>query len=265
MPLPFQPRKKIPDGLKAAISFLTRIPVPMGIMAASLPWFAPVGLFIGIFCTAATLAFYHILLQSCLPGFEAALGSGWLWICAEIWISGALHWDGVADLGDAIQANGAKFWQILKDSRLGAFGAISLGMIIMGQFIGACLHISLIQSGSWLPAATLALAPAWARLGPIWLGYKACPHHGPSLAATICGNATIGILSVALMEAAIILAITFCLGLSVLRCLAILAGQALINSWYKKMAQKHGGISGDFFGSHIEASQLFFLLATISV
>ena len=55
-----------------------------------------------------------------------------------IWLTGGLHYDGVADTIDAVFSarDHEKMMTIMKDSRLGSFGAISLILLMLTMWVG---------------------------------------------------------------------------------------------------------------------------------
>lgn len=85
------------DGLLAAVGFLTRIPVPAwafarpGAQARSLPWYPLVGLLLGVLLLA---------LAWCLRGAAPLLAAA-IVLSSWVWLTGALHVDGLADSTDA--------------------------------------------------------------------------------------------------------------------------------------------------------------------
>lgn len=255
------------DNLLGALSFLTRFGRPVlstaaGIGAA-IPWFGASGLIVGCFCAAFCLLSTPLFANSPC----AALAAGWLWLACEVWLSRGMHWDGVADIGDALGsgARGEKFRAILKDSRSGAFGVMTLVILMTGQAIFAAIHFHPIISfreDSTLPFLTLVLAPAWARLAPVWLARGARAYAPNSLGAIICDhvNAKIWILAWAQGSVCLILPLFF--GLCPWRAAALWVSQCLLNFRLAALARKHGGLSGDFFGVQIEASQFLYLLWT---
>ena len=115
--------------MRTALAFLTRLPVPaprdpdLSRAAWSFPL---VGLLVGG-AAAATRAGADQL----LPPLPATI----LAIAVAILITGALHEDGLADIADAVGAHvdRARRLEILKDPRVGTFGAtaliLSIGLI----------------------------------------------------------------------------------------------------------------------------------------
>ena len=82
----------------------------------------------------------------------------------SILLTGAFHEDGLADTADALGGayDREKVFVILKDFRIGAFGALALVISIAFRLV------LLAGLGSAAPAA-LVLAHCLARVGPVWL------------------------------------------------------------------------------------------------
>src|SRR4051794_759815 len=91
-----------------------------------------------------------------------ALGAA-LGLLAWVWMTGALHLDGLADLSDALAASHRdpqRFFAVLADPHLGTFGVVSIVLMLMLKVMG----LAQLSSASLL---ALPLIPAWARLGPL--------------------------------------------------------------------------------------------------
>src|SRR5580704_15523486 len=123
----------------AAISFLTIIPaagkdVPPGRAAIFFPL---VGAILG-----AAGAGLFIAASLVLPASIAALITVAFWTT----ISGVLHEDGLADVTDAMRAGRTreKMLAILKDSRIGSYGAVAIVLSIVARW-QALEHVPLIQ------------------------------------------------------------------------------------------------------------------------
>jgi cobalamin synthase len=137
-------------GLGEAIRFLTIIPQPWlpptheRSALVAIPWFPAAGLVIGgLLCLAGWLA-------------------GWFWgslVAAALivvsWgvITGGLHLDGLSDTFDAVVSwrSPARKLEIMKDSRVGAMGALALIAVLL-------LKVALLAGGgpAWWQAALLA-------------------------------------------------------------------------------------------------------------
>lgn len=120
------------QALVGTISFLSRLPCP-GLqheqpqLARGLLYFPVVGTIIG-----ALAALCFIVANMLWPSSIAVL----LTLCALILISGGFHEDGLADSADGLGGG----WQredklrIMKDSRLGSYGALAMIMSLLLRF-----------------------------------------------------------------------------------------------------------------------------------
>ncbi|GAC1622720.1 MAG: adenosylcobinamide-GDP ribazoletransferase [Bradyrhizobium sp.] len=146
-----------------ALQFLTVLPI-RGSTAApgdAAAFFPLVGALLG--------ASAGILLLAFSPGLGRPM-SAWLalaWLAA---ITGCVHEDGLADVADAVRAGRSreKMMQILKDSRIGAYGAIALILTI------AVRWQALAQSAV-NPVAGLAAALALSRASMVGLAASTPP------------------------------------------------------------------------------------------
>lgn len=249
-----------------ALAFLSRLAPPRSFtdasLIASVPWFAAVGLALGcLFALTAVLALTFLYSLSAGPTARtlSAVATAWLWLSLEIWSTRGLHWDGLADLGDACGsgAHGARFREILRDSRLGAFGALSLLLVFSGQWAALAWHLA---DGHWL---ALALAPAWGRACAVWLAASAPAFETASLGGLACAGASPALSRAYTLVAVLAVGVLLAFGLGVWQGLALLAGQYWLTRRLAGIAREQGGLSGDFLGAAIELGQLWFLLATV--
>ncbi len=116
--------------IRLAAAFLTILPIAPARtesaddVAASFGWFPLVGFILGL----ALCALDWIL----KPLFGEAMRAVWVIMTLAV-ITGALHLDGLADTADALAAGSdrARVLDILRDSRIGTFGAIALIFVIV--------------------------------------------------------------------------------------------------------------------------------------
>ncbi|MDO5484288.1 MAG: adenosylcobinamide-GDP ribazoletransferase [Desulfovibrionaceae bacterium] len=241
-----------------ALSFLTRLCAARELkngLAACLPWFAPVGLLLGAVCTLPAWLLWQIASHTHDVEQLGALLTAWLWLCLSLWLTRALHWDGLADLADACGsgAQGQRFWEILRDSRLGTFGALALLGVFMGQWLCLSWHI---QHGHWI---ILLLVPAWGRACAVWLA-AAVPACDPG---SLGGMAAQGAEHVArkYLPAALLTLLALALsGNPWWQLLLLPGGQYWLIRRLARTGSAQGGISGDFLGASVELGQLWFLL-----
>ncbi len=129
------------DDFRLAVSFLTVLPVGRDIEATpeqlgrSMGLFPAVGLLIGL-----GLCVSNWLLEGLLP--RAVLDC--LLVLLLIAVTGALHLDGVADLIDGLAGGRDResALEIMKDSRVGAVGAVGLIMVLLLKYL-SLYHVPL--------------------------------------------------------------------------------------------------------------------------
>ena len=112
-----------------AVQFLTRLPTPAlsgfepDWISRSARYFPLVGLLVGGVCAAVFWAASQ-LWSGALPAL-LAIGAGVL-------LTGAFHEDGLADTADGLGGGGTpeRRLEIMKDSRIGTYGALALGLVL---------------------------------------------------------------------------------------------------------------------------------------
>lgn len=149
-------------GIRAAFVFLSRVPVggfPYG--ARDWSWapahFPLVGAAVG---AASSLIYW---LAGALS-FGRLLGAS-LAVATSIWITGAFHEDGLADSADALggsHGNRQRALEIMKDSRIGTYGATALMLSLLVRV----LAIAELDPSAWFACVYVH---AVARVGPVWL------------------------------------------------------------------------------------------------
>lgn len=133
-----------------AVRFFTRLPVPAWVghssagLNRSARYFPAVGIVIGL---VAALAYG--LTSLVWPKTLALLAS----MAATIYATGAFHEDGLADSVDGLGGGWEKeqVLTIMKDSRLGSYGAVALVLVLLGKFL-ALVELREV----WIPAAMIA-------------------------------------------------------------------------------------------------------------
>jgi adenosylcobinamide-GDP ribazoletransferase len=152
-------------GARAALGFLTRIPIGGVPREADLRWapgyFPLVGAGVG---ALSALVYTATASAGSVVAATLAIGAGML-------ITGAFHEDGLADSADAL--GGAytreRLFEILKDSRVGTFGAAAL-VVSIGLRIALLPPVWLIGSLPYVTANDTRRSPAFdGSLGPIML------------------------------------------------------------------------------------------------
>ena len=245
-------------GLRAACTFLTRVPVG-GFPYSDAEWrwaagwFPAVGLLIGCACAAVDVA-----LMPAGP-WPAAAAS----VIAGLLLTGAFHEDGLADTADAL--GGAytreRLLEILKDSRVGSFGAAALTMALLLRV--ACLA----ALGPAAPAA-IVVVHACSRVPPLWL-MRALPYvtHDAAARSRLVARPGDPQVLLATGTGALVLLAAVALGLlrgdQAIALTLVGVGAAIVCGW--RFAARTGGITGDFLGATQQVVEGLGLLALLWV
>ena len=163
------------------LQFFTRIPVTgrladwvgfsPAMLRASAAYFPAVGVVVGGLVVLLTAALMHYLPASYAPLVAAALGTVW-----SVWLTGAFHEDGLADVADGLGGSydRERALIIMKDSRVGAFGAIAVVLALLSKV--ALLALLGAVGTLWMCFALMAghvISRTWPLLIIRWL-----PHVG---------------------------------------------------------------------------------------
>jgi adenosylcobinamide-GDP ribazoletransferase len=241
--------------LRLAVGFLTRLPVgaPAGAGAGRLgyamAWFPLVGLLLGALLAAVDAGLSLLLPR---PPADALL------LVLLVLLSGALHLDGWVDLCDGVGGgrDRAQMLAIMKDSRIGGFGAVGLVLLLLVKYF------ALASLPAAVKPAALLLMPAAGRWAPVLLAvtlpYLRGPEGTGSVFAAQAGRRELLLASLTLLAAA---AALFRLdGVLLAGGVALVA--AAFGCWVR---QRLGGVTGDVLGAAVELVEVVFLLAVLAV
>lgn len=233
--------------LACAIVFLTRIPLPRLQLdgrdfARSAGFFALVGGLVALPVWGASS------LQPQLGARLAALLSLTVWVL----ITGGLHLDGLADTVDGLSGGHgerARTLTIMKDSRIGAHGALALLLVLLLK--GAALERALeLGQRGWL------IAPVAARFAVTLL-----VALFPYARSEGLGSPFVGVVR---LPAVLLGASTLALGMVLLGPSSWLpAAAALLMALLVALRVRRllGGLTGDVYGAALELAELAALLA----
>jgi adenosylcobinamide-GDP ribazoletransferase len=241
----------------AALQFLTSIPVPgfRGVAPEKLgqatAYFPIVGLIIGLI-----LVFLNWLLGLILP--EPVVTA--LLIAALVILTGALHLDGLADTCDGVAGHKPveERWQVMRDSRAGAFGIVGVIVVLLVKYI------ALNNVPSVFMTAVLLFMPTLSRWAMVYAIFAFRYAHREGL-GTAFKNAT----KWPQFTAATILTLALALALYPLFSytgLLIFGGILIITtgiSFYLKY--KFDGLTGDTYGAINEIGEVAVLLIAIAI
>ena len=245
-----------------AIQFLTRLPVP-GLnslnaetakagLIKSVVWFPVVGALVGAI-TAATI----LVTEQFWPRVIAVI----IALIVEARLTGAFHEDAVADFCDGFGGGitPQRIHEIMKDSRIGSYGAVGLILAIaMRASLLIALPAPLIlpvllasaSFGRWLAVAIMATTEP----------FEPADRPSGGLAKDV-GART----SITQWLAATGLALPFLLPLLLARpaaTAAAICAAMLFLLWFRRFLLRHlGGVTGDCLGFAVYVGQILILLA----
>jgi len=245
-----------------ALQFFTRIPVTgrlaqwvgysPAMLRASAAHFPAVGWVvgaIGALTLAGALALWQPLVAAVLCTVVTVL------------LTGAFHEDGLADVADGLggTSNRERALEIMRDSRIGAFGAIALVLALGLKF---ALLAALAGQGAWVACVALLAAHVLSRLVPLAV-MRALPYVGAEggkakpMADAVSGSAVgIGVLWSLPAVALLALAGGAANGIAALLA-AALVGVVMV----RLLRRRLGGFTGDALGATQQLSELAIYLA----
>ena len=211
---------------------------------AAVPWYPFVGALIGAFA-GGVFWVAHLVFPVTLAALLAT--------AASLLATGALHEDGFADACDGLGggATRARALEIMRDSRLGTFGATGLGLMLAAKVLA--LAAAPAEAIPWLLVAGHAASRASMALALVTGRYArdtgiAAPLAGASLPrGRIAFAALVGVAA----------SCTLLVGAPAAALLAGLGGLALGHLLMRRAYErKLGGYTGDCLGGVQQASEL---------
>jgi len=264
-----------------SLQFFTRIPITGRLAAwvgyspamlrASAGHFPGVGVLVGALVAAFTAGLLMLLPETgSAPLVAAALGT-----VLSVLLTGAFHEDGLADVADGLGGSDDRnrSLEIMKDSRVGAFGAIAVVLALMckvallgllgdvsAPLLVLALFVAHVVSRTW-PLLTIRLLAhvgdaAGSKSKPladqISLGALATGFTWLflALALTIYGQAATDFVALDLSSAALLQALAVAL-------VASLLAWVWMTRWF---ARRLGGFTGDCLGATQQVCELAFYL-----
>lgn len=250
-----------------ALQFFTRIPVTGRLAAwvgyspamlrASAAHMPAIGALIG----ALAAALFGLLLWA-LPSVPAAP-----WVAAlastvwTVWLTGAFHEDGLADLADGLGGSydRERALEIMKDSRIGSFGSVAL---VLAFGLKAALLATLAQLDAALAVAALFGAHVSSRLAPLFV-IATLPHVGDtprSKSKPLADAISTGALVTGTLWWALAMALLVGWRMDPAWGAALL-GTAVAALWMRRLLQRRlQGFTGDGLGATQQVGEIAFYL-----
>jgi len=247
--------RRLATDLEVCVMFCTRLPLAPSMPVASgdiarASWAMPVaGALVG---ALGALAYWIAIRLGLPPPVAAALA-----LAAGMAATGCLHEDGLADTADGLGGDGrVRKLEIMRDSRLGTYGACALAMSIL-------LRWSALASIADARAVALALVAAHAAARaplPAFMAFIP-PARSDGLAAAAGAPPHRAIAAAGLLGA---LALVLCLGP-----MAAVAGLILLAAAGALMARVSlkaiGGHTGDVLGALEQIDEVLILLVAAAL
>ena len=230
-------------GFRVALQFLTTIPVsgpaPTERDIARSYYFYPV---VGLLLAAVAVLLRFVASVLFPVPFTLVVVLGFL-----ISITGGLHEDGLADVADGIAGG----WtiedrlRIMKDSRVGAYGALALALAILAKYVALTTMNPLHIDGALLASQVLG---RWAFLPLGYFNSSARQGLGAQFIKGIGTNALVvtSVFSLAILvwASGVTGVIAFCVATAVV---------ALASAYFRR---RLGGITGDCFGATFQLVEI---------
>ncbi|MGH9959654.1 MAG: adenosylcobinamide-GDP ribazoletransferase [Pyrinomonadaceae bacterium] len=234
------------------VQFLTRVPVPRvqdhseAEMGKATAFFPLVGVLVG-----ATAAAAFWLLQKILPVPTAVFGA----IVFTAILTNAFHEDGLADTFDGFGGGWTKdrVLEIMRDSRVGTFGALALIFLVLGKY---SLLSSLPQQQIWRWLIVAHTAARWATL-PLcaWLPYARAEGQGKLVAKQV------GLIELTLATITMLVALLLLPWRAAIAALIATTFITLLTGTYYKARLQ--GITGDCLGATNQLTEVGLYLTAV--
>lgn len=245
----------VKTGFLLALQFFTVIPVkrsyPMN--DRTVPWMIASLPLIGGLIGSLTLLSVWLFQLAFDPG--PVMLTFFIWLSVIIW-TGGLHLDGWTDVSDAFFSyrDQSKRQEILKDPRTGAFGALSLFVLLIakGVFLYELVTIAAPVTLIWVMIVSRTV---------IAVQLLTARHGGSGTAAFLRSHSNRRDLWKPLAISSVLLAVPLLITPAWPLLLLITSGAIIAGIWSARFFTKQfGGISGDTLGATVEGGELWSIL-----
>ncbi len=262
-----------------AVQFFTRIPIT-GRLAAwvgyspdmlrrSAAHFAGVGWIVGLVAASVYAAVMVVTQNVFAPLVAACLST-----IATVMLTGGFHEDGLADVADGLGGSydRARALEIMKDSRVGAFGAMTLVLALVTKVsllaaMGAQAAGPHNLRGLWLVCVLMLCAHVVSRAAPMLLVW-ALPHVGDtatSKSKPLADKINIGALLVNFLWCFMLLAPVIPAQAAMVFIVGLLGTACALGWMYRLFNRRLQGFTGDCLGATQQVCELAFYAAALVV
>lgn len=249
-----------------AVQFFTRIPVPAWVghsaqqLSQAARYFPLTGIVVGAICAAVLLIAAQVLPLTLAVGLSMTM---------SILITGAFHEDGLSDFADGLGGGFTreKALAIMKDSRIGTYGAIALVLVLLLKY-QSLLAICGTHSQLYAAAALIA-AHGFSRLmaASLMLTQNYIRDDDSARAKPAAQQISRTSFTIALLTGIAPLGLILAAGAHGFNIFAAIAAALLMRIYLAWRLQKRlGGYTGDCLGAVQQLTELAFylgLLATV--
>jgi adenosylcobinamide-GDP ribazoletransferase len=242
-----------------ALQFFTRIPIPRWVGFESVwlhhasRYFSLVGIVVGVFTSIV-----YMLAALFLPQLVAVLLS----TIAGIYLTGAFHEDGFADVCDGLGGGmtAERVLEIMKDSRIGAYGAIGIGLLLA---LKCAVLFSLPMQAV---IAALLIAHPLSRMASTALIWCLDYVRAEGKAKPLAQHMSTAELLIAIVTTSVPILVVGLTGwLSWYGILAGIAAAVLAAFWLSKIfLRRIGGYTGDCLGAVQQVAEVAFYLGVLA-
>lgn len=226
----------------AAVAFLTRVPIRGSFTAEDV---GRGGVFFPL--VGAGIGLVQLGLWKLASPRVSTLLVAVLIVSLGAWITRGLHLDGLADFADGLGGGGTneEALGIMKDSRIGSFGAIAL-VLVLGAKVAAIDALA----EPWM----LVLAPALSRWTAVALGF-AVPYARRDVPSPTRHGGRLELAGATLTAGAI----------AALLGGALAVGSVVVVSFVVAVIAKRriGGVTGDVLGANVELAETAALVTAV--
>ena len=245
-----------------SVMFFTRLPVPKstpyssGLMNKANRYFPAVGLLVALLLCALYSAFRLLL-----PLDISVI----LIMIASLFITGAFHEDGLADMADGMGGGFTveKRLLIMKDSRIGTYGAVTLILSLLLKFM---LLLALAQQQLLIISLVVAYVLSRTLAASLIFNTRYVSDEDKSKSKPLASQQSITELCIVLLSGAAVLTLfidkAWFTALLISLCVGLCAFRFLFRQW---LIKRIGGFTGDCLGAAQQLSEIIIYLTIIAV